>query len=136
MTHAILALQTAIYVRLKNDNALKARLGPNNIHDRVPPKKNFPYITFGAASTIDWSTDHEQGDEHLVLLQAWSRGRGRKEALELIELAEAALNSAPLQLADHHCVLLVMEGMSARFDPDLRGYVAAMRLRVHTEKLS
>lgn len=136
MTHAILALQAAIFARLNNDSALRARLGPNRIHDRVPPKKNFPYITFGTASTSDWSTDHERGDEHLLLLQAWSRGRGRKEALELIALVEAALEAAPLQLSGHHCVLLVLEGSSARFDPDLRGYVASLRLRAHTETLS
>lgn len=136
MTHAILALQSAIFERLNNHSLLNARLGASRIYDRVPPKKDFPYITFGTATTVDWSTDHEPGDEHLLLLQAWSRGRGRKEALELIALVESALNNAPLELAGHHCVLLLMEGTSARFDADLRGYVATLRLRAHTEQLT
>lgn len=108
-------------------------MGENKIFDRVPPKRALPYIALGPASTNDWSTDNNKGDEHLFLLKAWSRNRGAKQALELIQLAKTALLSAPLTLSQHHLVLLQCEGTASRFDPDLRGYVATLRVRALTE---
>lgn len=133
MTSAILDLQSAIHARLNSDAALTAAMGANKVFDRVPPKRALPYISLGSATTSDWSTDSGKGDEHLFLLKAWSRNRGAKQALQLIDLAEKALLSAPLTLGQHHLVLLQFEGTASRFDSELRGYVATLRIRALTE---
>lgn len=133
MTSAILDLQSAIHARLNTHAALITAMGPDKIFDRVPPKRALPYITFGSATTNDWSTDQGKGDEHLFLLKAWSRSRGVKQSLELISMAEEALLSAPLNLDHHHLVFLETNGTTARFDPELRGYIATLRVRALTE---
>lgn len=133
MKSAILDLQSAIHARLDSDDALITALGPDKIFDRVPPKRALPYVTFGQATTNDWSTDQSKGDEHLFLLKSWSRNRGAKQSLEVIALVENALLSAPLTLSHHHLVLLEIDGTTARFDSELRGYVATLRVRALTE---
>ena len=101
-------LQKAIFEALGANGALAAMIGAR-IFDHAPANAAFPYITFGRTSVYDWSTATESGAEQLFTLHAWSKGKGKKEALEIMELARQSLHDAPLELEGHSLVNLRLE---------------------------
>lgn len=58
--------------------------------DGVPVGSLLPYVSFGRASAVDWSTSTEKGEEHLFSLHVWARGR--KAAQEMAGSVKAALD--------------------------------------------
>ena len=134
MSGAVAELQKAIFEALGGDAQLTALLGADRIHDRAPPHTPFPYITFGRTSAFDWSTSTERGNEHLVTLHVWSKAKGRKETLELIEAARTVLDEAELPLDGHHLVSLRADYSEARYDEDLAVHHCILRFRAITEK--
>ena len=75
----------------------------------------------------------EEGGEHFLTLHAWSKARGRKEVLEIIEAVIDALEAAPPQPSGHVLVNLMAERIEVRFDDDLDGYHGLVRYRAVTE---
>ena len=73
------------------------------------PNVAFPYLTFGRTSIYDWSTGTESGSEHLFTLHIWSKAKGKKETLEIMEAAKARLEDARLALDEHHLVNMRLE---------------------------
>lgn len=134
MTSAAAELQTAIYQALTADNALLAELGGPHIYDQAPATVSFPYITFGRTSVYDWSTGAESGTEQLFTLHIWSKARGKKEVLEIMELARLRLDNAALPLDGHHLVNLRLEFAEARYDDDLAVHHGLLRFRAVTEQ--
>ncbi len=47
MTGSAAALQKGLFEALRDDAELAVLLGGKRIHDRVPPKTPFPYVTLG-----------------------------------------------------------------------------------------
>ena len=135
MASATLDLQQAIYKALSKDSALTAALGGAKIHDVTPAHLPFPYITFGRASSHDWSTDTEEGSEHILTLHVWSKQKSRKEALELMELVRLALHGKDLPLEGYLLVNLRLESAHVRFDENIAVYEGAMRFRAVVEAL-
>jgi hypothetical protein len=66
----------------------------------------------------DWSTGTEDGPEHSLTLNVWSRTGCKKEMQEIIEPVRLALHDKPLLLEDHFLVNLRHEFSEARLDPD------------------
>ena len=130
---AAAALQAAIHSRLVGDTSVTALLGGPKVHDRTPPDEAFPYVTFGAAASQDWSTGTERGDDHLIILNVWSRGQGKKQVLDIAGAIIASLETATLAPAGHRVVLLRLIGMDANYDTGLRGYRATLRFEALTE---
>ena len=135
MTPAPLALQQAIFGTLSTQTALTTLLGGPRIYDDVPQPVVFPYITFGQSTLRDASTSTDPGDEHIVTLHVWSRGRGRAEAQAIIDLMRTSLHDKPLTLTDHHLVNLRTEFADARRDPDGETIHGMLRLRAVTEPI-
>ena len=133
MTSPALELQQAVFAALSGDAALIAALGLDRIHDHAPASVAFPYITFGRSAVEDWSTTTEDGSEHLFSLHVWSKADGKKQALEIMELARAALHDAALVLTSHRLVNLRAEGSDTRFNDDHAVYHGVMRFRAITE---
>ncbi|MBU0581934.1 MAG: DUF3168 domain-containing protein [Alphaproteobacteria bacterium] len=125
-------LQKAVFDALAGDVALSALVG-QRIHDHAPANVAFPYITFGRTSLYDWSTGTESGTEQLFTLHVWSKAKGRKEVLEIMEIARARLADAALELDEHHLVNLRLEFSEARYDEDLSVYHGLLRFRAVTE---
>ena len=125
-------LQKAVFEALAGDAALAALIG-TNILDRAPANVAFPYITFGRTSIYDWSTGTESGTEQLFTLHIWSKAKGKKETLEIMELARARLDDAALGLDDHHLVNMRLEFAEARYDEDLSVHHGLLRFRAVTE---
>jgi Protein of unknown function (DUF3168) len=134
-TSPSLALQTAVFAALTANAALTARLGGPRIHDHVPPSAPTPYVTFGQSIERDWSTGSEEGREHTLTLNVWSRSPGRRETHEIAALVRAALHNAALVLTGHRLVNLRHELTESRRDPDGETFQAILRFRATTEPL-
>ncbi|MFC6487974.1 DUF3168 domain-containing protein [Nitratireductor sp. GCM10026969] len=133
MTAATLDLQEAVFAALKQEPALVAALGGPRFHDVTPAGLGFPYVTFGRASAYDWSTGTESGSEHFFSLHVWSKHKGRREALELMELVRTVLHGRDLALSGHHLVNLRLDSAQARYDEDLSAYQGTLHFRAVVE---
>ena len=89
MTAPAAELQKAVFEALAADAALTALLGGGKIYDHAPANVTFPYLTFGRTSIFDWSTGTESGTEQLFTLHIWSKAKGKKETLDIMEPARA-----------------------------------------------
>ncbi len=133
MSTAAAALRAAIHDALAADAALTALLGGPKVYDEVPRAAVFPYVTLGDARVSDWSTASDDGEEHQLTLNAWSRQGGHREAHMIAGALLQALDDAPLTLADHRLVNLRFALADVRREPDGRTYRALVRFRAVTE---
>ncbi len=133
MSSAATALRRAVFATLSASGELTGRLGAGRIHDHAPANVPFPYLTFGLTAMQDWSTDTEDGSEHIFTVHVWSKAKGLSETLEVMEIVRAALHDASLSLEGHHLVNLRREFEEARFDDDLVVHHGILRFRAVTE---
>ena len=133
MASAALELQKAIFAALQGDAALAALLGGPRIYDRTASDAAFPYVTFGRTSAYDWSTGTEIGTEHLFTLHVWSKAKGKKETLDIMQRIEADLHDSPLAMAGWRLVNLRREFAETRFDEDQSVYHGLIRFRAMVE---
>lgn len=127
-------LQKAIFSALGGDPALTAVLGAGRIFTHAPANTPFPYMTFGRTSVYDWSTGTERGTEQLLTLHVWSKAKGNKETLEIMEMARWLLDDKSLPLDSHHLVNLRLEFAEERYDDDLAVHHGLLRFRAVTEE--
>ncbi len=135
MTHAAFALQKAVFAELSADAELAALVGAR-IYDAAPRAAEFPYVAFGETAERDWGTGSGEGSEHRVTLHAWSRQRGKREALAIAERIVAALHDQALSLDGHLLVNLRREFGEVRRDDDGGAeptWRALLRFRAVTE---
>lgn len=133
MTAPAAELQKAVFAALGDDPALIALLGGVKIHDHAPANVAFPYLTFGRTSVYDWSTATERGTEQLFTVHAWSKAKGKKEVLEIMEAVRLLLDDAALELDRHHLVSMRLEFSEARCDDNLSVHHGLLRFRAVTE---
>lgn len=126
-------LQKAIYQALAADAALTALLGGAKVYDAVPQSAKFPYVALGRASMRDWSTGTEEGREHSIVLDVWSRAAGTREAQEIVAAIEDALAGVPLALAGHHLVNLRFDAAEFRREGNGETVHGLVRFRAVTE---
>ena len=127
-------LQKAIFEALAANGALAAMVG-TRVFDHAPANAAFPYITFGRTSVYDWSTGTESGTEQLFTLHVWSNAKGKKEALEIMELARGTLHDAALELEGHKLVNLRLEFSEARYDDRNEAHHGLLRFRAVVEEV-
>jgi hypothetical protein len=133
MTAPAAELQKAIFAALGNDPALTAALGGSRIYEQVPASAAFPYLTFGRTSVYDWSTGTEKWTEQLFTLHIWSKAKGNKETLQIMETARWLLDDKSLPLENDQLVNLRLEFAEARYDDDLAVYHGLLRFRAMSE---
>ena len=126
-------LQKAIFEALAANGPLAVLVG-TRVFDHAPANAAFPYITFGGTSVYDWSTGTESGTEQLFTLQVWSKAKGKKEALEIMEIARATLHDAALELEGHKLVNLRLEFSDARYDDRNEAHHGLLRFRAVVEE--
>ena len=134
MTSAAADLQKALFAALAADTGLTALLGPGKVFDHAPANVAFPYVSLGRTGVYDWSTGTESGTEQLLTLHVWSKAKGRREVLAVMEAIRARLAGAALTLDDHHLVNLRLECAEARYDDDLSVHHGLLRFRAVTEE--
>jgi hypothetical protein len=132
-TAASAALRVAVHDALIADAALVTMLGGPKIYDEPPRAAAFPYITLGETRIADFSTGTEPAVEHQLMLHAWSRQGGHREAHLIAGALLQALDDAALNVADHHLVNLRFAVADIRREADGRTYHAAVRFRAVTE---
>ncbi len=126
-------LQKALFALLAADTPLNILLGGPAIYDRAPPNADFPYLTFAGASATDWSTQTTRGQDHDVIIDVWSRDRGRGEALEIAAAIDTAISAASLTLAGHTLVNLTYQQTDIALDEDGETFHAVLSYRAVTE---
>jgi hypothetical protein len=134
MTAPAAELQKAVFEALAADAAVTALLGSGKIYDRAPANVAFPYLTFGRTSIFDWSTGTESGTEQLFTVHVWSKAKGKKETLAIMEAVRALLDDGSLELDQHHLVNMRLEFAEARYDEDLSVHHGLLRFRAVTEE--
>ena len=132
MTSAALALQKAAYAALTADDGVGALIG-DRIYDGAPRDAVFPYATIGGATLADWSTGTEDGAEHRLTLDVWSRAHGKSECHAIADAMRAALHDAALALDGHALVNLRFESSNTVRDPDGITFHGRLRFRAVTE---
>jgi hypothetical protein len=125
-------LQKAVFDALGANTALAGLIG-TRVLDHAPGNVAFPYITFGRTSVYDWGTGTESGTEQLFTLHVWSKGKGKKETLEIMELARETLHDAALDLDGHRLVNLRLEFSEAMYDDRNEAHHGLLRFRAVTE---
>ncbi|MEQ1942272.1 DUF3168 domain-containing protein [Mesorhizobium sp. VNQ89] len=125
-------LQKEIFATLGANAALADLVGAR-ILDHAPANVPFPYITFGRTSLYDWSTGTESGTEQLFTLHVWSRGKGKKEALEIMDQVRETLHDGALALDGYALVNLRLEFSEARYDERNEAHHGVMRFRAVME---
>ncbi len=134
MTSAALALQTAVYAALVADAGVGALIG-DRIYDGAPRTAVFPYVTIGRTTVADWSTGTEDGSEHRLILDIWSRQQGKSECAAIAGTIRAVLHDAALALAGHALVALRFVSAEIARDPDGITMHGVLRFRAVTEPL-
>ncbi|KAB1085778.1 DUF3168 domain-containing protein [Neorhizobium galegae] len=127
------ALLQAIHQTLASDAALAAIVGADGIRDRLLPRAKLPCVVFGEMETRDFSTASEAGEEHLLVLEIWSDGEGRRQAQKVASLVHGLLHDAALPLDGAVLVNLLQVGTRTRREPKTKFYLAEMRFRAVTE---
>ncbi|PRD51162.1 DUF3168 domain-containing protein [Phyllobacterium myrsinacearum] len=134
MTSAGLQLQKALLQALKADAGLNEWVN-RRVFDHVPQQAEFPYVTFGTASTYDWSTSTERGGEHLLTLHVWTHRASRKTVFDIVDRIERLLLSAPLALEGHTLVSLRLEYTQTALADSRDSFAGIMRYRAVTEDI-
>lgn len=87
-------LQKAIYSKLAG--ALSV-----SVFDDVPQDEPAPYVTIGAATFADFSTDERTGFDCTYTIHVWSDNEGTREAKQLQGDIYTALNRVELAVAGY-----------------------------------
>ena len=132
-TAAAAALRAAVHDALAADAALANLLGGPKVYDEPPRSAALPYVTLGETRSADFSAGDAGGEEHQLTLHAWSRQGGHNEAHMIASALLAALDDAPLALADHALVNFRFTVADVRREADGRTYHALVRFRAVTE---
>lgn len=127
------ALLQAIHQVLSGDAALAAIVGADGVRDRLLPRAKLPCVVFGEMETRDFSSASEAGEEHLLVLEIWSDGEGRRQAQEIAGWVHALLHDAALELEGAVLVNLLQVSTRTRREPKTKFYLAEMRFRAVTE---
>lgn len=125
-------LQQTIFATLGSDADVAAKVG-TRIYDHAPASVDFPYITFGRTSIYDWSTSTESGTEHLFTLHIWSKAKGKKETLEIMDVLRKSLGQPSVSLQHNHLADLRFEFSEVRYDDDLSVHHGLLRFRAMIE---
>lgn len=96
MTHPILALQATLVAALAEDAALSATVGEEAVFDGPPKGRRPPYVVVARHDLLPRDGDETPGNEHRVLVHAWSAEASRKAVLAIADRVIAVAMSANL----------------------------------------
>jgi hypothetical protein len=91
MATRLIDAQKKIFEALNNNTEIIAIV--TGVFDYVPEDVVTPYITFGQMLSSEDKTKTDDGEKINVFIEIWSENQGRKEALEILTLAEKSLET-------------------------------------------
>ena len=127
------ALQKAIHHQLTHFPALNVLLS-GRIYDAVPGDTVFPYIVIGADTMRRWDTKSYSGSNLTLSLHVWAQEAGRSMVKKIMMHMEEALLEVPLELENHHLVMLSTEFVQSYMEKDNQTAHGIMRLRALTHQ--
>lgn len=139
---ALWPVQVAVYGALSGNAALAAYAPPSrpattgvSVYDgEAAQDATAPYIVLGSNTEVPAHTFGRKGWGDTLTIHVWSSYPGRKEALEVLELIDAAL-ALPLAINGHQDARLHREFSEVLIDPDGSRHVPA-RYRVTTREVA
>jgi len=93
---ALWPLQQAIFKRLNNDIALKAKI--TGVFDYVPQDTELPYVAIGSPIVSPFESKTSYRENIPWTLQCYSDYKGKKETIEILNLMIQALSKEPWQV--------------------------------------
>jgi hypothetical protein len=135
---AELEIQKAVYNALSTNAPLMAVV--KGVYDSVPQSEDsgkdsdFPYVTVGDDTTLDWDTDTSLGKEATITIHTWSRYRGRTELKQIQGLVYNALHLVNLNVVGYDTVLCLSEFAESMMDPDGLTRHGVQRFRMIIDK--
>jgi hypothetical protein len=127
---ALLPLQKAIYLRLKNDSILKTMV--NEVYDEVEEGALLPYIQIGNDTVTSYDTKLDYGENTTLTINVWSAGPGKTEAKVIMDAILSAITATPIILTG-----FTLEGIEREFlevFKDDQVYHGVCRFRVYTKQ--
>jgi len=132
MSSISFALQQAIFAALSASGDLQALIG-DRIFDFVPPDSALPYVVLGDGEESDWSTATEDGTEHQIQIDVWSRQLGHQEAKQIADVIRAALDNAALTIGGATLIDLRHRATDFSRESDGQTFRARLTFRAVTE---
>lgn len=108
-------LQGALYQALTGSTELMAIVSA--VHDRVPEKPVFPYLTIGDDNLVQLNASCVTSNEHTFSVHIWSRAVGGIEAKEIGHLVRLAVPET-FNLPTHAATDIVFRTEREIGDPD------------------
>ncbi|WP_319410606.1 DUF3168 domain-containing protein [uncultured Cohaesibacter sp.] len=127
------ALEQSLLDHLKSDATLIALLGGLRLYDEPRRNARFPYLTVITSYSRDWSTGTEAGEEHRIIITAWTASEDKARQQSIFARLQELLTDPALVLADHILVNLQTERIELR--PDRKNHLlqGVMQIRAVTE---
>lgn len=111
-----IAIQTAIYNKLTGYSNLMSLI--NGVYDSVPQTEVFPYVTIGEDAHSGWTTNTTLGTDAQLVINSWSRDRGRKETKLIQAQIYNALNRASLTYLGYDIINIELLDSTSFIDAD------------------
>lgn len=103
MSLPLYALQQALYSRLSGDGVLMGMI--EGIYDTVPQQSPFPYIVIGDGVQDDVVASGLVAVQCTLTIELFSRSKGRKEALLILERIYGLLHRNVLIVDGYECIV-------------------------------
>ena len=132
MTSASFSLQAAIFAALSADSTLQSLIGAR-LYDAVPQAPAFPYAVLGDDAETNWDTATEQGSEHIITVDVWSRGGGHKESKAIADAVRTVLDGAALTPPGQTLIDIRYQGAAFARADDGETYRATLKFRAVLE---
>jgi hypothetical protein len=129
-----LQIQKSIYEKLTDDLDLIDLV--NGVFDHVPQGQDYPYITIGEDTSLEWDTDTNLGQESTLTIHTWSREYGRAEVKTIMSAIYRVLHRQPLEIDDGAHVLSNVEFSETFLEADGVTRHGVMRVRVIVDDLT
>ncbi len=101
---------------------------------QAPQGTDYPYITIGDGDGASFDTKSTDGMELVFRVHTWSRYRGAKQALEIMDAINDAIDEQSLTITGHSLVVLRFENsVGPLLDPDGFTLHGIQRFRAITE---
>lgn len=128
---ALWDIQTAITKKLKNDQALGALV--TGIHDQAPRGSDFPYIVIGELTDNPFNTFDRKGSTVTATLHIFSRYKGNKQGLMILERVKELLDYEPLDVNGQTLVYCKFENATTLTEGDRQTRHIPTRFEVVTQ---
>ncbi|MFE6851827.1 DUF3168 domain-containing protein [Streptomyces sp. NPDC057674] len=129
-----LAVQTALYTRLKGDAPLMAMA--TGVYDYVPETAVYPYIHLGEAIETPDNAHDRFGRQTVHTLHVWDQYKGFKRVLQIGARVQALLDHQPLTIPGLAHIATRYEFGQPLTDPEPPGDIRhlVLRYRIVTEQ--